>query len=473
MAPLLIHLWDNGVQTLFSCQGNTFDDPVGDLNPHIEERFKETGEVQVPYPGWTNGYILMSDGYDYVAHRVRHLLWTEGTSRGPSTFLSEDAYRNGGQLWLESDYHQWGKMPYPSESLSLHWRGRPDYENLRHIYDAFGLDFPEARKNPMAPGYQSYGWTTQDWRSIKVNNKGDIDYSEKCGAEGTKTPSGSPRLCLPAAVVKSLIRTESGKDVIRTQARKKARAKKGERVPWHPRIKKIWKRIEDKTVKDRPNPSEADFFPGDAHSFSPYATAQTIPITALQNPPVDKVWVRNAKRQAWTEEGTLDFMGLESAPYESFTYRYYIYEAENKLAFAEITHTPEERKVSLDLIGVADDARGKKYGEALLARIKDDYPGHTITLLRSSRPAIKGVEKILGRRATPVPDDVLKGWYQRNGFRALMSEVGKPVWGTSEQGRRKIIGRGEERESARMVAINPPEWRHGEFSEEDPFEEYF
>ena len=32
------------------------------------------------------------------------------------------------------------------------------------------------------------------------------------------------------------------------------------------------------------NPSEADFFPGDTHSFSPYATAQTIPITALQNP---------------------------------------------------------------------------------------------------------------------------------------------------------------------------------------------
>ena len=105
--------------------------------------------------------------------------------------------------------------------------------------------------NPMAPGYQSYGWTTQDWRSIKVNNKGDIDYSEKCGAEGTKTPSGSPRLCLPAAVVRSLMRTESGKDVIRNQARKKARAKKGERVPWHPRIKKIWKRIEDKTVKDK------------------------------------------------------------------------------------------------------------------------------------------------------------------------------------------------------------------------------
>ena len=106
--------------------------------------------------------------------------------------------------------------------------------------------------NPMAPGYQSYGWTTQDWRSIKVNNKGEIDYSEKCGAEGTQTASGKPRLCLPEIVVKSLIRTESGKEVIRKQARKKARAKKGERIPWHPRIKKLWKKLEEKTVKDRP-----------------------------------------------------------------------------------------------------------------------------------------------------------------------------------------------------------------------------
>ena len=117
-------------------------------------------------------------------------------------------------------------------------------------WDTESMDL--VRLNPMAPGYQSYGWTTQDWRSIKVNNKGEIDYSEKCGAEGTQTASGKPRLCLPAIVVKSLIRTESGKEVIRKQARKKARAKKGERIPWHPRIKKLWKKLEEKTVEDRP-----------------------------------------------------------------------------------------------------------------------------------------------------------------------------------------------------------------------------
>jgi len=142
--------------------------------------------------------------------------------------------------------------------------------------------------NPMAPGYQSYSWTTEDWRSIKVNNKGEIDYKEKCGAEGTQTPAGSPRLCLPAEVIRSLLRTESGKDVIRTQARKKARAKKGERVPWHPRIKKIWKRVKEQSPKDKKNPnpyynahlyasgSTDPFFPGDV----PVA-----PPALLKNPP--------------------------------------------------------------------------------------------------------------------------------------------------------------------------------------------
>ena len=108
-----------------------------------------------------------------------------------------------------------------------------------------------ARINPMAPGYQSYGWTTQDWRSIKVNSKGDIDYSEKCGAEGTRTKNGKPRLCLPAPVIRSLMKTESGKEVLRQQARKKLRAKKGERVPWHPRIKKLHKKLEERTPEDR------------------------------------------------------------------------------------------------------------------------------------------------------------------------------------------------------------------------------
>ena len=126
--------------------------------------------------------------------------------------------------------------------------GYNDSEGNRYYYPGMK---PIPLSNPMAPGYQSYGWTTQDWRSIKVNSKGDIDYSEKCGAEGTRTKSGKPRLCLPAPVIRSLMKTESGKEVLRKQARKKLRAKKGEKVPWHPRIKKLHKKLEERTPEDR------------------------------------------------------------------------------------------------------------------------------------------------------------------------------------------------------------------------------
>ena len=142
-----------------------------------------------------------------------------------------------------------GPMKDGLDSIRFQYKGRKvrilGNEQIKELIE---------KKNPMAPGYQSYSWTTEDWRSIKVNNKGEIDYKEKCGAEGTQTPDGSPRLCLPAEVIRSLLRTESGKDVIRTQARKKARAKKGERVPWHPRIKKIWKRVKEQSPKDKKNP---------------------------------------------------------------------------------------------------------------------------------------------------------------------------------------------------------------------------
>ena len=109
-----------------------------------------------------------------------------------------------------------------------------------------------ASRNPMAPGYQSFSWISQDWRSVKVNNKGEIDYSEKCGAEGTQTKSGKPRLCLPRKVIQTLLKSESGKEVLRQQARKKARAEKGERIPWHPRIKKLHAKLEKETVQDNP-----------------------------------------------------------------------------------------------------------------------------------------------------------------------------------------------------------------------------
>jgi hypothetical protein len=64
------------------------------------------------------------------------------------------------------------------------------------------------------------------------------------------------------------MKSKNGKEILLTQARKKARAAKGQRVPWHPRIKEIWKRVENKTVKDRPNPPRHNFVDEDTDPFA-------------------------------------------------------------------------------------------------------------------------------------------------------------------------------------------------------------
>ncbi|MDB2565353.1 hypothetical protein N9X64_00390 [bacterium] len=152
MAPLLMHLWDNGVHTLFSCQGGDFDDPKwehwrsqNDPRERVSPDFYEEDGEPGFYNSWTHGYIVIDGGWEYVAYRLRDLLWTEGRMR-PSTFNTQNsAYRNGAEIWVESDYHKWGMMTHPKMSMTLQWRGRPDYENLRHIYHAFGLEFPAVK----------------------------------------------------------------------------------------------------------------------------------------------------------------------------------------------------------------------------------------------------------------------------------------------------------------------------------------
>ena len=129
--------------------------------------------------------------------------------------------------------------------LSLTRRGRSlmrsiqaarEAESARRQTGLFGNP-----RNGMAPGYRSYCWTQEDWRSVKVNSKGAVDYSQKCGAKGTKTKSGKPRLCLPRVVIEALLKDDP--DVLRSQARKKARAAKGKRVPWHPLIKELHREL--------------------------------------------------------------------------------------------------------------------------------------------------------------------------------------------------------------------------------------
>ena len=102
-------------------------------------------------------------------------------------------------------------------------------------------------------GYNSWAWTTQDWRSLFLHSDGSISYDKKCGASGTKLPSGKPRLCLPLYVIEKLIKNKSGRDILTTQIKKKQRAEKGQRIQWHPRIKELHRELEAMTPQDRPS----------------------------------------------------------------------------------------------------------------------------------------------------------------------------------------------------------------------------
>lgn len=102
-----------------------------------------------------------------------------------------------------------------------------------------------------APGYQSWQWRQQDWRAVILKGT-KIDYSKKCGGKGTKLPNGRPRLCLPLYVLATLGKTKEGRRIIREQARKKEKAKRGQRVPWHPEIKRLHNKLEESIPEDDP-----------------------------------------------------------------------------------------------------------------------------------------------------------------------------------------------------------------------------
>ena len=91
----------------------------------------------------------------------------------------------------------------------------------------------------IAPGYQSWKWTRQDWRVVVVRPDGTIDYRDRCGAASNRLPSGRLRLCLPRVVVATLAADPEGLAVLVAQARRKERAAPGARVPWHPWIRSL------------------------------------------------------------------------------------------------------------------------------------------------------------------------------------------------------------------------------------------
>ena len=144
------------------------------------------------------------------------------------------------------------------------------------------------------------------------------------------------------------------------------------------------------------NPSEADFFPGDTHSFSPYATAQTIPITALQNPNI--------------KDSEIHGQGLF---------------ADENISRGEI---------------VVTDTSDVKYIN------HSDSPNLTARYLPDE--TLEYVAKANIKQGSELTLD----------YRQLAKLTGHPA--ANEEVQPETL-------------FNPSEWRHGEFAEEDPFEEYF
>jgi len=151
-----------------------------------------------------------------------------------------------------------------------------------------------------APGYNSYRWIQQDWRSLRVT-KGKIDYAPKCGAKGTKFKSGKPRLCLPLYVIKKLMKSKSDREILKTQINKKARAKKGQRVTYHPRIAELHKKMEykDKT-KDKKGSKNTIY----KEKYKKWMTLSDViaSVPAMKKKKVSEV-ARGVKKSTRTKEG--------------------------------------------------------------------------------------------------------------------------------------------------------------------------
>ena len=101
-----------------------------------------------------------------------------------------------------------------------------------------------------APGYQSWAWTQQDWRTVQLHADGSWSYDRACG-DGSTLPSGRKRLCLPRSVLDTLARSAEGRRIVREQAQRKQGAKPGTRVQWHPKIRSLVKALDARTPADR------------------------------------------------------------------------------------------------------------------------------------------------------------------------------------------------------------------------------
>jgi guanylate kinase len=522
------------------------------VSKHRDERYTDRlmnqlrwmEEIKSPdWGGRTTTIAAVMSTADALAHYYGPF-WQIYLDENPDTPIAELKKSNAKKLEKDKNKLRAGPMKDALDSVKFQYKGRKvRVVGNEHIAELI------ARKNPKAPGYNSYGWTTQDWRSIKVNNKGDIDYSEKCGAEDTQVADGTPRLCLPAEVVRTLMKSKNGKEILLTQARKKARAAKGTRVPWHPRIKKIWKRVEDKTVKDNaPNFISAR----DPQKWSDRYDK----IIKMSGDELLELAEKQAAEKGLTIELTVEnreykenSRQVKLPPKQQKMYKEYIESMEratitlsrgskliDRLRFTILTQSPKElvdyltnrkvwRKESIGkrLEGLGSIRRGNTthfevYEIPMVASLqnKKRFPfavagggGYRMSEGQKGK-GYYGIIKTYqagfleandmeqyGMGESPMRSDLYQsyGWltafsYKDNyPYPSKAAEYYLNLHGKSKEANkeahyqnvyrpvysRKMTGAAYRAGVKKMLdaATNPPEWRHGEFAEEDPFEEYF
>lgn len=199
---------------------------------------------------------MEAQGVSEVARSSRGFLAAYENAGGDPLELASMTDRHSGENWASRRDNFVAR--HRAQLQGTGWKGgNPTRRHLALVAWAYSptpgkLKRWASRQQNPAPGYESWSWTQEDWRSIKVSNQGEIDYSEKCGADGTKTASGKPRLCLPVEAIRSLMKSEAGRSELRSQARKKARAAKGERVPYLPRVAKAVKKATQDSPRDKP-----------------------------------------------------------------------------------------------------------------------------------------------------------------------------------------------------------------------------
>ena len=212
--------------------------------------------------GWVQAYIATGGNPVAMSNRLTgrndHETWMDRRKQFLARHLekvrrdNEPLWRNGEPTRRHLALVAWGYSPTISK-LQKWLKTQPSLASGEWKKGVKTLKKnPQSNRKNGAPGYQSYGWTTQDWRSIFLHSDGSVSYDKKCGAKGTKLPSGKPRLCLPLYVIKQLLKTKNGKKILIQQARKKQRAEKGKRIPWHPKIKELHSKLESKTPLDDP-----------------------------------------------------------------------------------------------------------------------------------------------------------------------------------------------------------------------------